>query len=557
MIPYNPSFDRSAIGKYNNKNNFLSIMSGSDSYLLEDEINEQQWQQIYEDAKLIESTFGSGVVHNLGNGQRAKDCFEVVDTNKIKIKKMKLLIAGHIFNIPETIIDVHPNYNENDYNYVYIDCAFKVVSPTDTLYENGDMNHKTVIANNIMDGRINKPTTYRVQKQSYINYQEQAENFLQLDSYFTKIKYSNFTNELIYQTCTNDYVPMSFDDYLFGYALLQINDTEDITSMSQINILAKDVVLKDYELQQKIDDLTVYVSNLQQSINSLEVEKSYYEKYGLYMSAPTEITQGFNNKVSFIITGYDFNDENDFVFQITNIGNNYAAQIGEVWTTVNGVFLPDKINTCVWNTGQKNIMFMFNHFKKTNNEIASATINSAGGGNSTLISYTNGFTVRGQITDISGWNKNNCIVCVQPLYIDLEEELDFTNPPSIGDIWVNDSNSNSSLSVYTSGAANIPLQVFIINKDLLTDKVKLYTFDLTTTDTLVNDAFGNHHQYIQRNIDCNFVMLSTPIKNINVTTIPDIGELYVTPGDTEFIVSSTSNGTGSRGIKLKALVFEH
>ncbi len=551
MADYIPLFDRSPIGKYKNDNSFLSVMSGSDSYLLEDEINEQQWQKIYEDAKTLEMTLSHGIIGN----QQPFECFEVVGTNKIKIKAMKLLIAGHIFDIAETIIDVHPNYDEDSYNYIYVDCAFKQMSPTDVIYKNGDFNHKIRISNDILDGRINKPTTHRVQKQYYINYIEQSIDFpIDLKSYFTNTYYTGKDRGTITQPCLNNYVSMSFDNLLFGYPLLEINDTTDITSINQVNILAKCVNLKDYELQKKIDDLTTYVSNLQQTINQLEVEKSYYEKYGLYMSAPTYITSGFNHGISEVITGYDFDDINDFVFQITNIGNNYAAQIGEVWTQTNSMLPPDKINVQIYNSGQKNVMFMFNHFKKTNNEIASATITSSGSNTAKYISYTNGFKVRGTTTNISDWNiSNNCIVCVQPLY---DTSATFATTPSIGDIWVNDSNSGS-LAVYTSGASGIPLQVFIINKLFLTNKVRLYELDFNDTSTLVNDAFGNHHQVVQRNINCKFVMISTLIKRNNVTTIPDIGEIYVTPGDTEIIVSSTSNGVNSKGAYLKALVFEN
>lgn len=62
---YEPGFDRNPKGNFNIDNNFVSIQSGSEAYLLEDELNELQWIQYEQKAQLIRSTMDSGIMYNV------------------------------------------------------------------------------------------------------------------------------------------------------------------------------------------------------------------------------------------------------------------------------------------------------------------------------------------------------------------------------------------------------------------------------------------------------------------------------------------------------------
>lgn len=61
---YEPGFDRNPKGNFNIDNNFVAIQSGSEAYLLEDELNELQWIQYEQKAQLIRSTMNSGIMYN-------------------------------------------------------------------------------------------------------------------------------------------------------------------------------------------------------------------------------------------------------------------------------------------------------------------------------------------------------------------------------------------------------------------------------------------------------------------------------------------------------------
>lgn len=62
-MAYNPDFTRNPKGQFNLNNNFVSIKSGSEAYLIEDELNEIQWIQNEQRAQEMRSLFGSGLLY--------------------------------------------------------------------------------------------------------------------------------------------------------------------------------------------------------------------------------------------------------------------------------------------------------------------------------------------------------------------------------------------------------------------------------------------------------------------------------------------------------------
>lgn len=63
-MTYEPGFERNPKGNFNIDNNFVSIQSGSEAYLLEDELNELQWIQYEQKAQLMRSIMSSGIMYN-------------------------------------------------------------------------------------------------------------------------------------------------------------------------------------------------------------------------------------------------------------------------------------------------------------------------------------------------------------------------------------------------------------------------------------------------------------------------------------------------------------
>ena len=74
-MSYNPDFTRNSKGQFNIDNNFMSVKSGSEAYLIEDELNEMQWIQNELRAQSLRSLLSSGFLYNTLN---------ILDTNSNK-----------------------------------------------------------------------------------------------------------------------------------------------------------------------------------------------------------------------------------------------------------------------------------------------------------------------------------------------------------------------------------------------------------------------------------------------------------------------------------------
>ena len=65
-MSYNPTFNRPVCGKYNDESSFISIIGGSDAYLLEDEVNELQWIQIKSRTEMLKELCKNGLIKEAG-----------------------------------------------------------------------------------------------------------------------------------------------------------------------------------------------------------------------------------------------------------------------------------------------------------------------------------------------------------------------------------------------------------------------------------------------------------------------------------------------------------
>lgn len=63
-MAYAPTFERNPKGNFDIDNNYVSIHSGSESYLLEDELNELQWIQYEQKSQSMRSIITSGIIYN-------------------------------------------------------------------------------------------------------------------------------------------------------------------------------------------------------------------------------------------------------------------------------------------------------------------------------------------------------------------------------------------------------------------------------------------------------------------------------------------------------------
>jgi hypothetical protein len=140
-MDYTPKFDNNAKGKYNSDLGFVSIKSGSDAYLLEDEVNEIQWIQNEARANIIRNMTDSGCVQI--------DTFEhptmygglielgVDHLNSFGVKDFDAVINGYLCHIKPYDTDVNviqlpppPDIiGSHRYDFVYLEFWFKEINP--------------------------------------------------------------------------------------------------------------------------------------------------------------------------------------------------------------------------------------------------------------------------------------------------------------------------------------------------------------------------------------------------------------------------------------------
>ena len=183
---YYPQYSRDGLGKFNIKNNFISMKAGTDAYFLEDEANEMQWIQNENRAEIVRKQYYSGIFkqyHSYTNSK--KDYISSSDyvsgeniLNSFFIDKLSVNVNGYLFDIQgnnsyNTDIEIPLNYvrlpeppttAEKVYDLVYLEMWFAEVKTGDDIWTYG--NYKNFFGlqeNNLLDNRIHGETCRRYQ----------------------------------------------------------------------------------------------------------------------------------------------------------------------------------------------------------------------------------------------------------------------------------------------------------------------------------------------------------------------------------------------------------
>ena len=177
-MPYNPNFNRSAIGKFNPDLAFISIKSGSDAYLLEDEVNEMQWMQINTQANLIRQATSTGCLQ-INNSTYSTKKGALVNfgnqfLNSFAVTPFYAILNGYLAYISafsattnitnNTVQLTGPSISGSREDFVFLEFWFQELDPTDSIPKFGGLRNDP-LSYELVDTRIAAQTSNRVQLQ--------------------------------------------------------------------------------------------------------------------------------------------------------------------------------------------------------------------------------------------------------------------------------------------------------------------------------------------------------------------------------------------------------
>ena len=548
-MSYNPTFNRPVCGKYNDESSFISIIGGSDAYLLEDEVNELQWIQIKSRTEMLKELCKNGLIKENDNIIYGSG----IANNIIYINNFKFNVNGFIAKIysDNGFNTVKLNSTSNDrIDFVFLEVYLKIVDfknieeLNNKIYRFGGLSND-IIDYEMFDSRVGVQTSKRVQLQWTISKKDDI-NYISNNPFDDNEITSSITNNIIkkvnnvYFSETNENTKDIIDKCVYAFPLCVVRRTANKSTIENSDIidLREEAKVKNTS---DIKDSTIYdalnrIDVLEQRLNNLSTEITSDQKaYGLSMNKKTGIYAGSNNTINgttITIDNYSVAN-NNYVVALTNLGNHYGGQIGEIWTWQDG----NKYHVC--NTGDENVLFNSFDFRNDNEEILKYGYVTSNGLSGVQINV--------------GQALNNCIIYVLPVL-----QSSTNNILSIGDIFIDI--VNNSFYIYNTGSNNIRLQYFVLK--INNKNIEYKELELNET-TIVNDAFGKHHCKIYKDSSwgvCN-ILLGTPIingfsnitnENQKINFIPNIGEIYIEQNKDVFMLNTTSYGNA----KLRFAVFK-
>ncbi|MFW6014938.1 MAG: hypothetical protein ACOCRK_00710 [bacterium] len=192
-MAYNPTFNRKPKGKFNPQTNYLSIKSGTNAYILEDEFNELQWMQNEARAELIRQITDSGMlqVKSWDNPNDKGGLIELGSDllNGFGVNYFETIINGYVNKIQKNNNDIinivlpEPPTNGTRHDFVYIEFWFSEVKESEPTHLYGGL-YNDKIEYDIIDKRINNETSRRIQLQWAIRVKEDV-NYNQYPLGFT------------------------------------------------------------------------------------------------------------------------------------------------------------------------------------------------------------------------------------------------------------------------------------------------------------------------------------------------------------------------------------
>ena len=168
-MSYNPTFNRPVYGKYNDESSFISIIGGSDAYLLEDEVNELQWIQIKSRTEMLKELCKNGLIKENNNTIYGSG----MANNIIYINNFKFNVNGFIAKIysDNGFNTVKLNSTSNDrMDFVFLEVYLKIIDfrnieeLNNKIYRFGGLSND-IIDYEMFDSRVGVQTSKRVQLQ--------------------------------------------------------------------------------------------------------------------------------------------------------------------------------------------------------------------------------------------------------------------------------------------------------------------------------------------------------------------------------------------------------
>ena len=208
------SFQRNIFGNYEKDASVFSVLYGTDSYLLEDELNESQWATTERLAALMRNSYASGITKEYTMQFPYHENVFYIET--IDSKPLSVLLDGYqLFagnnnpnNLPEDIIPSDDklifklkdsNQMQDRTDLVMLESWFEVINHKETIRKFGGEN-TPIMENNILDVRMSEETSRRIQFRWRIRV---IENQTSIDG-VKALTYDGKNSGVIYQELENN-----------------------------------------------------------------------------------------------------------------------------------------------------------------------------------------------------------------------------------------------------------------------------------------------------------------------------------------------------------------
>ncbi|AEO93681.1 gp423 [Bacillus phage G] len=246
------SFNRNNKGALHEDSNILSIFYGKDAYLLEDELNEAQWNVIEAQAENIRVQYTSGILSEF-------DVVQVDNSNayidSINGKPLTLLVDGYIVKVggnkydnelssdSRVLFNPKPTSSGNQNHLHYLEFWFEAVSYASTLRKFGGEDTKE-ITNKMWDDRVKVETSRRIQMKWKVSYAQDltSKGFENVgDNLWKKV------GEPTYNTTTGALVKPGI-----SYAIIFANGTNSVSGNPVVYEHSK-AVMKDNNIKKDLE----------------------------------------------------------------------------------------------------------------------------------------------------------------------------------------------------------------------------------------------------------------------------------------------------------------
>lgn len=209
-------FDRKGFGKYQKHDSIYSVFHATDAFLLEDELNESQWERIEQIASFIRSQLKSGFVDKFTiNAANYTNFFAIEGTNgnnpiSVLIDGYQLKVgANQIVGQPSglvsadnrLIIELSSVGSTTRTDLVLLETWFEVIDKDEIIYKFGGVD-TPALNNEILDDRMDIETSRRIQFRWRLRTVDGTSSMTGIKA----LKYNGVDSGVVYSALGNIYV---------------------------------------------------------------------------------------------------------------------------------------------------------------------------------------------------------------------------------------------------------------------------------------------------------------------------------------------------------------